>query len=94
MIREKYKNHHSILAIRDKQFDTSFSFEIIPKEAIEKEILALQDGKACQQSDIPTKIIKMNVDIFSDILYLDLYKTVEYSIYPSCMKLADITSVP
>ena len=93
IIREKYKNHPSILAIQDKQFDTSFSFELITKEDIEKEILALQDGKACQQSDIPTKIVKMNVDIFSEMLYLELYKTIEYSLYPFCMKLADITPV-
>ena len=58
MIREKYKNHPTILAIQNKQFDTSFSFELITKEDIEKEILALQDGKACQQSDIPTKIVR------------------------------------
>ena len=53
----------------------------------------MQDGKACQQSDIPTKIVKMNVDIFSEMLYLELYKTIEYSLYPFCMKLADITPV-
>ena len=93
MIREKYKNHPSILAIREKQFDTSFSFEFITKEDIEKEILALQDGKACQQTDIPTKILKMNVDVFSKILYSELYKTIEFSLYPFCMKLADITAV-
>ena len=81
------------MAIQDKQFDTSFSFELITKEDIEKEILALQDGKACQQSNIPTKIVKMNVDIFSEMLYLELYKTIEYSLYPFCMKLADITPV-
>ena len=81
------------MAIQDKQFDTSFSFELITKEDIEKEILALQDRKACQQSDIPTKIVKMNVDIFSETLYLELYKRIEHSLYPFCKKLADITPV-
>ena len=91
VIKEKYKNHPSIVAILDKKFDKSFSFQPVSKEEIEKEILALLDGKAVQQSDIPTKIVKMNVDIFSDLLYFEVYKTIEFSTFPFCMKLADVT---
>ena len=89
IIKEKYKNHPSIVAILDKKFDKSFSFQPVSKEEIEKEIRALQDGKAVQQSDIPTKIVKMNVDIFSELLYFEVYKTIEFSTFPFCMKLAD-----
>ena len=77
----------------DKKFDKSFFFQLVSKEEIEKEILALQDGKAVQQSDIPTKIVKMNVDIFSELLYFEVYKTIEFSTFPFCMKLADVTPV-
>ena len=93
IIKEKYKNHPSIVAILDKKFDKSFSFQPVSKEEIEKEILALQDGKAAQQSDIPTKIVKMNVDIFSELLYFEVYKTIEFSTFPFCMKLEDVTPV-
>ena len=77
----------------DKKFDKSFSFQPVSKEEIEKEILALQDGKAVRQSDIPTKIVKMNVDIFSELLYFEVYETIEFSTFPFCMKLADVTPV-
>ena len=81
------------MAILDKKIDKSFSFQPVSKEEIEKEILALQDGKAVQQPDIPTKIVKMNVDIFSELLYFEVYKTIEFSTFPFCMKLADVTPV-
>ena len=55
IIKEKYKNHPSIVAILDKKFDKSFSFQPVSKEEIEKEILAFQDGTAVQKSDIPKK---------------------------------------
>ena len=93
IIKEKYKNHPSIVAILDNKFDKSFSFQPVSKEEIEKEILALQDGKTVQQSDIPTKIVKMNVDIFSELLFFEVYKTIEFSTFPFCMKLADVTPV-
>ena len=93
IIKEKYKNHPSIVAILDKKFDKSFSFQPVSKEEIEKEILSLRDGKAVQQSDIPTKIVRMNVDIFSELLYFEVYKTIEFSTFPFCMKLADVTPV-
>ena len=93
IIKEKYKNHPSIVAILDKKFDKSFSFQPVSKEEIEKEILALQDEKAVQQSHIPTKIVKMNVDIFSELLYFEIYKAIEFLSFPFCMKLADVTPV-
>ena len=41
IIKEKYKNHPSIVAILDKKLDKSFPFQPVSKEEIEKEILAL-----------------------------------------------------
>ena len=70
-IREKYRNHASILAILQKQFEKSYPIQIISKEETEKETLSLNDTKAAQQPNILTKIIKMNVDIFCKILHLD-----------------------
>ena len=65
----KYKNHPSIRAILGKFPNTSFSLKAIYKKDIEKEILNLSVAKASQDSDITTKIIKKNSDIFSDILF-------------------------
>lgn len=58
--RVKYRNHPSILAIL-QQFGKSFSLWIIPKEKMEKKVLSLNETKASQQWDIPTTIIKVNV---------------------------------
>ena len=52
---------------------------------MEKEILNPDSSKACQDSDIPTKVIKSNSDIFTDAL--------ETSVFPPSMKLANITPV-
>ena len=92
-IREKYKNHPSILAILNQNFNNSFSFKSITKEEIEKEILNLDISKASQQSDIPTKIIKMNLDMFSELLYKEFNKTIETSKYSPSMKIEYVTPI-
>ena len=65
----KYKNHPSTRTILDKSPNTSFSLKIVSKKDIKKEILNLNAVKASQDSDIPTKIIEKNSDIFSEILF-------------------------
>ena len=57
----KYRNHPSILAIGDvcsKHPRLPFSFSKINREEIVGEILKLETSKACQDTDIPTKIVK------------------------------------
>ena len=57
----KYRNHPSILAIRErKKFQISFCFKEVSIEEIQKEILNLNNKKASQNSDTPAKIIKEN----------------------------------
>ena len=63
----KYKDHPSILAIQNNcKNGIKFAFEEIDLASIEKEIHNLKMNKASQSSDIPTKIIKENVDICAD----------------------------
>ena len=65
----KYKNHPSIIAIQNKfKGGDVFCFRDFEKEEIQKEIHKLNNNNASQHSDIPTKIIKSNSDIFSDSL--------------------------
>ena len=73
----KYKNYPSIRAILDKSPNTSFSLKTVSKRDIEKDILNLNVAKASQDSDIPTKIIKKNLDIFSDIRFKASNKSLE-----------------
>ena len=65
----------------------------IYKKDIEKEILNLSVAKASQDSDIPTKMIKKNSDIFSDIFFKEFNKLLEICKYPFCLKMANVTPV-
>ena len=67
-----------------------FYFREIEKEEIKKEIHKL-NNEASQYSNIPTKIIKSNSDIFSDFLYVSINGLIKSSLFPSCLKTAGIT---
>ena len=73
--------------------NTQFSFGYIPKSDLKKEILNLDVSKASQDSDIPTKIIKMNADIFAEVLCNVFNRSLEVGEFPSGMKLANVTPV-
>ena len=95
----KYRNHLSILTIGEVCKNKSnkqplFSFSEVTRDEILKEILSLDTTKACQDTDIPTKILKENADIFSDFLFA-YYNTsiVKSSKLPSILTLADIIPV-
>ena len=53
----------------------------------------LDSSKAFQDSDIPTKVIKSNSNIFTDALYSEFNRSLETSVFPSSMKLANVTPV-
>ena len=58
---------------------------------IETEIRLLKLNKASQYSDIPTKIIKENSDIFSNFICESISNSIKSSNFPSCLKHADVT---
>ena len=67
----KYRSHPSILKIGEvcnRKQRYLFSFSHLDKEEVLREIVSLDLAKASQDTDIPTKIIKDNADIFSDFL--------------------------
>ena len=87
-IIEQYKSHPSVVAINEKKFNKQFSFECILKSDVKKEILNLDLSKASQDSYIPTKIIKMNADIFAEVLHNVFNRSLELGAFLSGMKLA------
>ena len=56
---------------------------------ITEEIHKLNNNKAFQHSEIPTKIIKSNSDIFSDFLYVSINSSIKSSLFSSCLKTTD-----
>ena len=90
----KYRNHPSILAIRErKNAQINFCFKELPIEEIQKEILNLNNKKASQNFDIPTKIIKENSDIFEKALCSFINHWIKSFTFPSCLKKADVTPI-
>ena len=70
-----------------------FSYKYIPKSDVKKDILNLDVSKASQDSDIPTKIIKINADIFAEVLCNVFSRSLEVGEFPSGMKLVNVTPV-
>ena len=90
----KYRNHPSILAIRErKKAQINFCFKEVSIEKIQKEILNLNNKNASQNSDIPTKIIKENSDIFEKVLCSFINDSIKSFTFPSCLKEADVTPI-
>ena len=71
--------------------DRRFSFQEITKSEINQEILNLDSSKACQESDLPTKIA--NSDIFTEVIHKELNRGLEAGNFPCTMKLANVTPV-
>ena len=66
----QYRDHPSIIAIKESCSNSKNSFSFIEKNYILKEIKNLQLNKATQDPDIPTKLIKNNSDLFVDFILL------------------------
>ena len=87
----RYRNHPSIVEI--KKFCNSkshFSSKNVQKEEIHEEV---NINKATQNTDISTKIIKENSDIFGDFVFSNFNCCINTPSYPSLLKRADITPV-
>ena len=88
----KYENHPSILRIKNymKEKDLNFSFEFVDKPKISKEINQLNGKKACQEHDIPVKLIKSNKDLFSHFIHHNFNNSSFSLNLPSNLKAEDI----
>ena len=90
----KYRFHPSIVAIKKNcNSGLSFSFSQVERHEIMKEINNLKTNKATQSTDIPTKLIKENSDIFGDFIFGNFNNCVSNSIFPNSLKNAIITPV-
>ena len=67
----KYRFHPSMVAIKKNcNSGSSFSFSQFERDEIMPEIKNLKTNKATQSTDIPTKLIKENSDIFGDLFWI------------------------
>ena len=90
----KPKDHPSIKAIRKiSKLNSLFKFSNVEKREILNEIVNLDASKSCQDTDVPTKIIKENADIFADFIHPAINTTINKNEFPSFLKLADVIPV-
>ena len=73
--------------------DRRFPFQEITKSEINQEVLNLHSSKACQESDLPKKIIKANYDIFTEVIHKELNRSLEVGNFPCTLKLANVIPV-
>ena len=73
-----------------KNKNMSFSISFVTKETI-LELRKLNPKKACQESDIPVKIIKESLDIVSNFVYNNFNNSLFPSNFSSHLKNATIT---
>ena len=85
-----FQDHPSIKNIREKNFKSVFSFTHTNEIEIKKIVRGMNVHKTCQLKDIPTKIIKMNSDIFANFICLHFNYSIDIGEFPQEFKNADI----
>ena len=90
----RYKYHPSIEAIeRIPKSKDLFNFSNTDKKEIFQEIVCLDACRSCQDTEVPTKFTKENTDIFTDFVHLSLNASVNNSVFPSFLNLANVIPV-
>ena len=90
---EKYKKHPRIKAIAGIRENDNFILEKSSDKEILHEINQLDTRKACKDTDVPSKIIQVNSDIFADFLHQSFNDAILTSAFPQNLKNANITPV-
>ena len=88
---EKFEQHPSIIPIIKHKSNTSnFSFRGVVKQSIESLIETLDSSKTIQKDNIPTKIIKENMNILSNIFHDNCFSE---SVFPDDLKRAEVIPI-
>ena len=85
-----YANHPSIIAIKNLNNTSMFSFSNVSVADVKKQIRILDPRKAAQNTEIPVRILKQNSDIFGNYLWFN--ECVDKGVFSSILKNANITS--
>ena len=71
----------------------TFSFDLASSDTIFKEIVSLESKKNTHSNDVPTKIVKANVDLFSTFASNAFNESVISCKFLSVLRLADVKPV-
>ena len=92
-IIETYDKHPGIPNIKKRKLYSVFSFRKTTPEEVLKVIQDLNAKKSCQTSDTPTKNIKLNSDIFSNLIYKHFNCYIDKAEFPNDLKHTDIVPI-
>ena len=92
-IIEKYKNHPSIISIKDNVKSASFAFSNIDIKEVEDEIKRLNVRKSNPSNSVTSKNLMNNADICSEYLSSIINFGIDNCYFDTEMKLADITPI-
>ena len=88
-----FQNHPSVDNIKQREFNSTFTFKTTNENEVRKIIKNLNVRKTCQGSDIPTKIIKLNIDLFSSFICQNFNYCISIGRFPNELKHADVIPV-
>ena len=90
----KYRKHPRIITIgevwKEGKEKYAFSFSLVAKEEIFRDILNLDVSKSCQDTDILSKNNKENAVVFASFLHSSFITSITDSEFPSVLKQAEI----
>ena len=72
---------------------SSFSFQPVSTDKVKDIIKTLNTQKACLEGDLPVKLITMNEDIFSRLIFQNLNQSLVSGEFPRCLKQAEVITV-
>ena len=92
-----YQNHPSVVAIKKEMENcptgAKFYFQHVSAKKVQNELNNLDSKKACQANDIPTKLIKDNIDIFNNLILKDFNRSLDKCLFPADLKNAEVVPV-
>ena len=92
-ILNTFKNHKSVQRIKLANFHSYsiLNFSKVTESKVRKEILNLSTKKATKNGDIPAKILKKSVEIYTKEITFIINDCLEKGIFPDDLKLADVS---
>ena len=91
---KSFENHPSITNIKSKSFDANFTFKDASSSEVIKLVKILNVKKGSQKSDIPTKIVKLNVNFFENFLCKNFNYCLKKGEFPCVLNHAVVVPVP
>ena len=85
--------HHWILKLKSKNSNISFHIHTITIDYIASLIRKLDTSKSTQKDDIPTNILKENIDIVASILNENINYSFTSCIFPEELKIAEVIPI-